>query len=133
MSIPSNSSYYRLNTVDYKINFDQCVKMLESIYRYAVKNQKGKDVPYLCRKFYTLGQCTLESGIYYLELVQSALHHHTYLSDYNCDVVQLVSCLHPGYLKNQLHQALARDDINWTQFKILADTILILDTILSHP
>ena len=45
MCIPSNSSYYRLMTVDYKINFDQCVKMLESIYRYAVTNQKGKDIP----------------------------------------------------------------------------------------
>jgi len=95
MCIPSNSSYYRLITVDYKIYFDQCVQMLESIYRYAVKNQKGKDVPYLCRKFYILGQCTLESGIHYLELVQSALHRyrHTYLSDYNCDVVQIVSSL----------------------------------------
>ena len=84
MSMPSNSSYYRLITVDFKINFDQCLKMLESIYRYAVTNQKSKDVPYLCRKFNSLGQCTLESGIHYLELVQSALHRHqyTYLSDY---------------------------------------------------
>ena len=47
MSIPSNASYYRLITIDYKINFDQCVQMLESIYRYAVTNQNGKDVPYL--------------------------------------------------------------------------------------
>ena len=38
------ASYYRLITIDYKINFDQCVQMLESIYRYAVTNQKGKDV-----------------------------------------------------------------------------------------
>ena len=28
------------------INFDQCVEMLESIYRYTVTNQKGKDVPW---------------------------------------------------------------------------------------
>jgi len=60
MNIPCNASYYRLITIDYNINFDQCVQMLESIYRYAVTNQKGKDVPYLCRKFYSLGPCTLE-------------------------------------------------------------------------
>jgi hypothetical protein len=124
MSVPSNSSYCRLITIDYKINFDQCVQMLESIYRYAVTNQKGKDVPYLCRKFYSLGPCTLEAGIHYLELVQSALHrhHYTYLSEFNCDVVQIISCLYPGHLKNQLHQSTAKDDINWQQFKILADS-----------
>ena len=126
MSVPSNASYYRLITIDYKINFDQCVQMLESIYRYAVTNQKGKDVPYLCRKFYSLGPCTLEAGIHYLELVQSALHRHnyTYLSEFNCDVVQIISCLYPGHLKNQLHQSTAKDDINWQQFKILADSIV---------
>ena len=31
MSIPSNASYYRLITIHYKINFDQCVQMLEYI------------------------------------------------------------------------------------------------------
>ena len=47
--------------------------MMESIYRYSVTNQKVKDVPYYCRKFYSLGPCTLEAEIHYLELVQSAL------------------------------------------------------------
>ena len=37
---------------------------------------KGKDVPYQCRKYYSLGPCTLEAGIHYLELVQLALHRH---------------------------------------------------------
>ena len=41
MRMPSNSSYYRLITVDYKINFDHCAQMFESIYRYAVTKQKG--------------------------------------------------------------------------------------------
>jgi len=71
MSMPGNSSYYRLLTVDYKINFDQCIQMLASIYRYAVINQRCNDVPHLCRKFYSL-----EGVIHYLELVQSALHRH---------------------------------------------------------
>ena len=68
----------------------------------------------------------MEAEIHYLELVQSALHRHnyTYLSEFNCDVVQIISCLYPGHLKNQLHQATAKDDINWTQFKILADHIV---------
>jgi len=47
MSIPSNATYYRLITIENKINFDPCIQMLESIYRYAVTNQKGTDVPYL--------------------------------------------------------------------------------------
>ena len=51
-------------------------------------------------------------------------HHYTYLSEFNCDVVQIISCLYPGHLKNQLHQATAKDDINWQQFKILADSIV---------
>ena len=76
MSMPGNSSYYRLLTVDYKINFDQCIQMLASIYRYAVINQRCNDVPHLCRKFYSSGQFTLEGGIHYLELVQSTLHRH---------------------------------------------------------
>ena len=37
MSIPSNAFYYRLIRIDYKIYFHQCVQMLESICRYAVK------------------------------------------------------------------------------------------------
>ena len=38
MSMPGNSSYYRLLTIDHKINFDQRVQLLASIYRYAVIN-----------------------------------------------------------------------------------------------
>ena len=49
MSIPNYASYYRLIEINYKINFDQCIQMLESKNRYAVTNQKGQDVPYLCR------------------------------------------------------------------------------------
>jgi len=84
--------------------------MLESIYRYAITNQKGKDVPYPCRKFYSLGTCTLEAGIHYLELVQSALHRHnyTYLSEFNRDVVQIISCLYPGHLKTNFIKQLRR-------------------------
>jgi len=36
ISVPSNASNYRFITIDYKINFDQCVQMLESIYRYIL-------------------------------------------------------------------------------------------------
>jgi hypothetical protein len=39
-------------------------------------------------------------------------------------VVQIISCLYPGHLKNQLHLSTAKDDINWQQFKILADSIV---------
>jgi hypothetical protein len=31
MKVPGNSSYHRLITTDYEINFDNCVKMFESI------------------------------------------------------------------------------------------------------
>ena len=71
--------------------------MLEAIYNYAITNQKGRDIPLLCKKVYSLQPCTFEAGVHYLELVQSALHRHkyTHFSDHNCDVVQLF-CLHPG-------------------------------------
>ena len=48
-----------------------------------------------------------ESGVHYLELVQSALHRHkyTHFSDHNCDVVQLLFCLHPVNLKKNLIEA----------------------------
>ena len=116
--LPGNSLYHRLITNDYKINFDNCVKMFESIYRDAVVNHKGKYVPFLCRK-YSFGPSTLEVGIQNLELVLSALHRnkYTYLSDYNCNVVQIISCFYPGNLKYQLHQAILKDDLTWSQFK----------------
>jgi hypothetical protein len=91
MQIPGNTSYLRLITINnFKIDVDQAVSMLESIYKYAVTNQKGRDGPLLCKKFYT---GTFEAGVHYLELVQAALHRHkyTYFSDFNCDVVQLLT------------------------------------------
>jgi hypothetical protein len=69
MKIPGNTSYLRLITINFKIDVDQAVTMLESIYKYAVTNQKGRDVPLLCKKFYTLNPCTFEAGVHYLELV----------------------------------------------------------------
>jgi hypothetical protein len=59
-------------------------------------------------------------------LVEFALHRHkyTYLSDYNCDNVQIISFLYPDHLKNQLHQATLKDDLTWSQFKIIADSIV---------
>jgi len=57
----------------------------------------------LCRKFkfYSLGPCTLEAGMHYLKL-------------------GLIS----RAFEKQHHQAISKDDINWTQFKILADSIV---------
>ena len=104
LSKPGNTTYLRLITINYKINVDQVVVMLESLYRHAITNQKGRDVPFLSKKFYTLQPCTFEAGVHYLELVQAALHRrkYTYFSDFNCDVMQLILCLYPGNLKMNL-------------------------------
>jgi hypothetical protein len=98
LSKPGNTTYLRLITINYKIDVDQVVVMLESLYHHAITNQKGRDIPFLCKKFYTLQPCTFEAGVHYLELVQAALHRHkyTYFSDFNCDVRQLILCLYPG-------------------------------------
>jgi len=32
------------------------------------------------------------------------------LSDYNCDVVQIISCLSPGHIKNEHCQPTPKDD-----------------------
>jgi hypothetical protein len=126
MSRPGNTVYQRHIKIDFKVDVDQCVIMLKNIYRFTISNQKSKDVPYLCRKFYSLGPCTLESGIHYLELVQASLHRHkyTFFTDHRCDVVQLVSCLYPGHLKNQHHQATQKEEYSWTELKRLADEIV---------
>ena len=107
MNVAGNSSYIRLITTNFVVDVDQTVAMLESMYRYAVTNQKGSDIPLLCKKFYSLGQCSFEAGVHYLELVQAALHRHqyTYFSDFNCDVMQLLLCLYPGNLKKYLIDA----------------------------
>ena len=101
LSKPGNTTYLRLITINYKIDVDQVVVMLESLYRHAITNQKGRDVPFLSKKFYTLQPCTFEAGVHYLELVQAALHRrkYTYFSDFNCDVMQLILCLYPGNLQ----------------------------------
>ena len=107
LELPGNTAYLRLITSDFKIDVDQSVFMLESLYKYSVTNQKGRDIPLLCKKFYTLGPCTFEAGVHYLELVQASLHRHkyTYFSDYHCDVVQLLLCLYPGNLNKNLIDA----------------------------
>jgi len=55
-------------------------------------------------------------------------HHsittNTLFSDHRCDVVQLISCLYPGQLKNQLHQATQKEDYTWSDLKLLADSIV---------
>ena len=68
---------------------NQSVQMLEAIYNYAITNQKGRDIPLLCKKNYSLQPCTFEAGVHYLELVQSALHRHkyTHFSDHNCEKI----------------------------------------------
>ena len=79
----------------------------ESLFKYSVTNQKGRDIPLLCNKIYTFGPCTFEAGVHYLELVQAALlrHKYTHFSDYGCAVVQLLLCLYPDNLKKNLFDA----------------------------
>jgi hypothetical protein len=74
LSKPGNTTYLRLITTNNKIDVDYVVPMLQSLYRHAVTNQKGRYMPFLCKKFYTLQPCTFEAGVHYLELVQAALH-----------------------------------------------------------
>ena len=49
LSKPGNTTYLRLITINNKIDVDHVVLMLESLYRHAVINQKGRDVPFLCK------------------------------------------------------------------------------------
>ena len=65
MNIPGNTSYIHLITINFKIEVDQAVSML------------GRDIPLLCKKFYTLNPCTFEAGVH-LKLFQAALHRHKY-------------------------------------------------------
>jgi len=62
MNIPGNTAFLRLITFNYKITINQSVQMLEAIYNYAITNQKGRDVPLLCKKFYSLQPCILSPG-----------------------------------------------------------------------
>ena len=81
LEFPGNSndtSFLRLITFDFKVDVDQSVVMLESLFKYSVTNQNGRDIPLFCKTFYTLGPCTFEAGVHYLELVQTALHRHKY-------------------------------------------------------
>ena len=69
----------------------------------------------------------MEAAIHYLELVQSALHRHKYIY-FQIIIVMLSRLYHVcrGNLKNQLHQATLKDDFTWSQFKIIADSIVLL-------
>ena len=50
VNVSGNSDHHRLITTDYKINFDNRVKIFESI---CLVNHKN--VTFFCRKFYSLG------------------------------------------------------------------------------
>jgi len=97
-------------TVDYVVDLDVTVAMFAIIYRYSVTYQRKSQVPRLCQKFYTLPPSTLKVAFHDPE---NALHKHgcTYLTEYNCDVAQLLSILLPGQLKSRLHALTAEDDI----------------------
>ena len=92
MNVAGNSSSIRLITTNFVVDVDQTVAMLESMYRYAVTNQKGRDI-YYAKSSIPWGNSSFEAGVHYLELVQAALHRHqyTYFSDFNCDVMQLLT------------------------------------------
>ena len=53
-----------LITFHFKVDVDQSVVMSESLFKYSVTNQKGRDITLLCKTFYTLGPCTFESGVH---------------------------------------------------------------------
>jgi hypothetical protein len=125
MTLPGNIGYNRLITVDFEVNVMKAVVMLPSIYRFSVSMQKGKEVPFLLKAFYTVPPCKLEVGIEYLERIQAALHRHDHphLSTTNCDVVKLLSVLLPGELKTQLTNIMLHEDLNWSDFKVRADSL----------
>ena len=66
LELPGNISYLRLITSDFKVDVDQSVFMLESLFKYSVTNQKGRDIPLLCKNLYILGPCTFKAGVHYL-------------------------------------------------------------------
>ena len=61
-----------------------------------------------------------------MKLVQAALHRHkyTYISQYNCDVLQLLLCLYPGNLKKNLIDVNKSSILTWSEFKNKADIIV---------
>ena len=65
MSLTANASYVRFISKFMSINQYQCWN--------HYTNQKGRDIPLLCKNNYTLGLCTFEAGVHYLELVHSLL------------------------------------------------------------
>ena len=72
VSLSANASCIRLITFNFKIDVGQSVSMMDSLYKYAVTNQKGCDIPLLCKNFILLGPCTFDTGVHYLELVKAA-------------------------------------------------------------
>ena len=44
LELPGNTSYLRLITSDFKVDVDQSVFMLVSLFKYSVTNQKGRDI-----------------------------------------------------------------------------------------
>ena len=52
LELPGNNLYLRLITFDFMVDVDQSVVMLESLYKYSVTNQKGRDIPLLRKKLY---------------------------------------------------------------------------------
>ena len=126
MNLAGNTTYLRLITTNFKVDVDQPVLMLEAIHRFSITNQKGREVPQLCKKFYSLLPCTFDSGVQFLESVQSDLHRHKYTSftDEKCDVHQLILMLLPGNIKKNLLDSNRTNHFTWTEMKIEADVIM---------
>ena len=98
--------------------------MLKSLFKFSVTNQKGPDIPLLCKTI-TLGPCTSWRSLFGT-CPKAALHRHkySYFSEFNCDVVQLLLCLYPGNLKKNLIDANKGTPMMWSQMKDEADIIV---------
>ena len=137
LELPGNTSYLHLITFDFNVDVDQSADMLESLFKDSVTNQKGRDIPLLCKIIYALDPFTFEAGVHNLELVQVALHRHkyTYIFDYHCDIMQLL-LFYPDNLKKNLIDA-NKGTLSWSQLKddkdIIVSTIKEVDQSLCDP
>jgi len=117
LSKPGNTIYLCLITINYKIDVDHVVQMFESLYRHAVTNQKGRDVPFLYKIFYTLHVPSKPESTNLHWFKKLHRHKYTYFSFFNCDVMQLNLCLYPGNLFKKLIDSTKRGNLNWSDFK----------------
>ena len=73
----------------------------------------------------SLCPCTFEARVITLKVSRKCCNAtNTYISDYNCDIVKLLLCLHPGNLNKNLIDIHRYSLLSWLEFKNEADIMV---------